>query len=533
MKVIIRSVRQDQVFLLYLILYTAFSLTTLVVFPFVHSDEAWLSGLTRAMMSSSNLSVTEPFFDLYPREPHAIKIFYHLMQMPIFLTIGYSVFSARLLSLICSVLAVFLFYYVLRVYTNSTGGGQWLALIMTVIFSLDVQVLYAAHFARQEIVLLLLQLILFGIHARIPEDREPGLFHCVASAVIIGVAIGIHPNSFLIAMPILTYYFVLWFQKRVPIFQVILLVGLIAAFATFFVLASIWMNPGFIKDYLTYGSNLGVTASLADKIQGVVPYIQKLFYQISGTYYTPDIRFQLILFPISAILVGLLIVLGKGRRLAVLSLVTLLMTLASIMVIGRYSQPSVLFFFPAGYFLVFFLLQAIQLPGPVIWTRIAVYFMVISLGTGIFTVTGKELTNQASAGSDYAAYLSEIRSVVPADATTLANLNAEYCFETGFLLDYRNLGNLESQNLTFDQYIETRNIEYILYPDELDYIYEQRPLWNDMYGNLYPYYDEMQAFLENRCILLHRFQTPYAIRIARFFPDSQRTLSIYLVIAKP
>ena len=60
-------------------LYFVFSLFFLDKFPFMHSDESWLSGLTRTMMHEG-LDSTETFFDLLPRYPHAIKSFFHIMQ---------------------------------------------------------------------------------------------------------------------------------------------------------------------------------------------------------------------------------------------------------------------------------------------------------------------------------------------------------------------------------------------------------------------------------------------------------------------
>ena len=57
-------------------------------FPFIHSDEPWLSGLSRQIWQSQSFQATEPFFDLKPRHPHALKIFFHSLQI-FFLKIEY------------------------------------------------------------------------------------------------------------------------------------------------------------------------------------------------------------------------------------------------------------------------------------------------------------------------------------------------------------------------------------------------------------------------------------------------------------
>ena len=86
--------------ILYIVLHTLISLAFLERFPYVHSDESWLAGLTRAMMEEKSLAVTEPFFDLVPRYPHGIKTLFHLLQMGAVSLFGYRIFSVRLLSLL-------------------------------------------------------------------------------------------------------------------------------------------------------------------------------------------------------------------------------------------------------------------------------------------------------------------------------------------------------------------------------------------------------------------------------------------------
>ena len=141
---------QKNMIYFYLAAYFALSLFFLDSFPFMHSDESWLSGLTREMMHSGP-GATEPFFDLMPRYPHAIKILFHLLQMPFILGFGYSLFSVRLLSLITGTVLLYVFYRL----------SHWLfksdlkALAITLILSLDVQFIYATHFARQDIIITL------------------------------------------------------------------------------------------------------------------------------------------------------------------------------------------------------------------------------------------------------------------------------------------------------------------------------------------------------------------------------------------
>ncbi len=82
------SKRERLALLALLALFFLFGILTLTRYPFVHSDESWLAGLTRAMMEEGSPAVTEPFFDLKPRWPHGIKILFHLLQTPILACFG-------------------------------------------------------------------------------------------------------------------------------------------------------------------------------------------------------------------------------------------------------------------------------------------------------------------------------------------------------------------------------------------------------------------------------------------------------------
>jgi hypothetical protein len=63
----------------------------------------------------------------------------------------------------------------------------------------------------------------------------------------------------------------------------------------------------------------------------------------------------------------------------------------------------------------------------------------------------------------------------------------------------------------------------------MDFIYDRRPTWNFLYGNVFPYYDDMTYFLENNCELVHEFTSPYGMRIVRLYDEKEWKVSIYKV----
>ena len=107
----------------YLAVYIFVSYRNLLVFPFVHSDESWLAGLSRDMLAAGNLGVTESFFDAKPRVPHAMKSLFHLMQMGAVGLGGFSVGSVRMLSLLAGISASFCFISACAVW--EAGGLLW------------------------------------------------------------------------------------------------------------------------------------------------------------------------------------------------------------------------------------------------------------------------------------------------------------------------------------------------------------------------------------------------------------------------
>ncbi len=187
--------------------------------------------------------------------------------------------------------------------------------------------------------------------------------------------------------------------------------------------------------------------------------------------------------------------------------------------IGRYSQPGIILLFPLCYLLAYYLISLASWRGK--WIPAALY------GSAVLLMTVLAVTPYLN--SDYEEYLGNIRSLVSKDARTFANLNAEYAFDNGALLDYRNLAYLEQNGMTFEEYMRKNEVEYIVYPEEMDFIYTNRPVFNILYGNLFPYYGDMQRFLGEDCSLIGSFESPYAMRIVQYSQREAWEVRVYRV----
>jgi 4-amino-4-deoxy-L-arabinose transferase-like glycosyltransferase len=516
------------------LLYFTLNLFFISDFPFVHSDETWLSGLSRTMMETGKMSATEYFFDLYERNPHAVKILFHTAEISWISLFGYSIQTIRILSLLVSTVTLFLLFQVIFKITQNR-----LAAILGMIFmALDIQFIYASHTARQEIWLILILLstlnLLVKSYSKIADSpNTPWRYSTdIAAGVVLGLSFGFHPNGMVILFPVLGYYVYYLFLDWKPVMKKSLaFIGVFGITASVFLILSLIFNSHFFTDYAAYGKSLGVLESTVSKISGWLDFYKKLFFQVSGTYYTPNIKPQFFLFGV--ITLGSFIIAGfqpLSRRRLIPLLVGLVGMQAAFILIGRYGQPSVVLNLPVLVITAAVLCTELLNIRRKIWikyTGIACCVLIV-LGSGLFS--GYQIKEETSQNTDYNEYLDQISDQIPSDAAVLCNINAEPLFDYGKLYDWRNIGELSGNDQSFSQYISDRNIEYIVYPEEIDYIYQHRPLWNGVYGNIALIYDGMQDFLNNQCEVIGVFSSrTYAMRIVRYQQEREWNITLYRV----
>ena len=516
----VRYLKRLKVIHIIMISFFFINLIFLTNFPFVHSDEAWLSGLSRNMLEERDLSVTEPFFDLYPRSPHAVKLIFHLIQIVFIKLMGYHIFTFRLISLLAGTTSLYLFYKIAKRFNDS----KILAAVAVIMLGLDIQFIYASHFARQEILLLLVFLIALCYFLKKYNNRK-STFQDIVIGLILGTGIGIHPNSFVITLPfVFIYIYNLLIEKKIKLKNLIAFIATLSLIALFFLLLSLNFNSKFIADYTSYGESLGVFSSILTKIDRFDYFYQKLFYEVSGTYYTPPIKFQFIIFTLAIIYSILDLIYKKDKRKVNKNILLLLLFIGiniGHVIIGRYNQTGIIFIFPISYLLILNIVSSLK-------KEYGIIIITVILAILAFNTTSTLINDTYF---NYDEYLTEIAKVVTKDSRVLANLNSDYYFNNGRLLDYRNLAYLNENNTSFSKYIRSREIEYIIYPEEMDFIYNSRPVWNILYGNLYPYYQEMKEFLKEDCEVVYSFTNKtYGMRIARYVGEREWKIKIYKII---
>jgi len=511
-----------------ILLFFIINILFLTNFPFIHSDEAWLSGLSRKIMENNNLASTESFFDLLPRNPHALKIFFHLLQI-IFIKFGsYKIFTFRLISLLAGTLALYIFYKIVFLITKSRS----LSLGALLILAADIHFIYSSHLARQEIILVFIFLTAFYYFlkniVKVRNENTSTQYSQSKSSIkkniylglILGTAIGFHPNAFIIALAfIIIYSWDLVFNKKSTLKDYLSFGITLALSALLFVYLSFQFDPNFIDNYSSYGAQLGVLDSFLIKLENFKGFYQKLFYRVSGTYYIPPIKFQLIFF--AGLIIGSLIKLfNKKDKVNKYLFLSFLAINLGFLIIGRYNQNSIIFIFPISYLIFINLIKDYDFK--ISSVLIIILLLILSL-TSYITIAKDSHYN-------YQNYLEQIGEFVPQDSKVLANLNTDYYFDNGKLFDYRNLNYLEENNISFAEYIAKNKIEYIIYPEEMDFIYNTRPSWNILYGNLYPYYSDMNKFLKKETELLKTFtNSTYAIRIVSEIGKKKWSIKIYKV----
>jgi len=498
---------------LFLTLYFIINTLFLTKYPFMHSDESWLSGLSRIYLENNSPIVTESFFDLLPRFPHSIKIFFHYIQAFFSSIMGYKLFTFRFISLLFGVFTLYLIYKTGQKFLKS----KILSFFLTLIIAFDVHFIYTSHFARQEAVILFF--IIFAFYFYI--SKKPSLKKSVILGIITGLNIGIHPNSLFIAAIIGSLYFYdIIFTKKIKAKELLLYIFVTGIFASGFIAVNLYFDSNFFYNYKEFGDQFNVFAQPTDRISEIKNFYLKLYYQVSGTYYIPNIKFQLLFFPLIFTIAFIQFILKKDfskYRYIGLTIFTILSINITYIIIGRYNQTSIIFIFP--FFWLLFILSIKNIK----------YRKTISLSVAMFLLIVSIFNIIPFLNNDYENYIENISSYVDSDKVVLANLNTEYYFSYNNLYDYRNLNYLKQSNITFSEYIKKNDIEYIIYPEEMDFIYNTRPVWNFIYGNLYYYYEDMQNFLENNCQLIDKFNSPYAMRLSMYMYEKPWSVKIYKV----
>jgi len=496
-----------------LLIWFVSNLRFLGTFPFVHSDEIWLGGLTREMMRTGSIAATEPFFDLLPRNPHALKILFHAGQAVFLNLFGFGVVGIRMLSLASGTFGLWLFFKVLR----ATGIGSRAALAGMLMLAFDAQYLYASHFGRQEI---LVAVFMFaGLLLFFRESLRPP-FRALCVGLCVGLALGVHPNAVVAAVPVTVLYAGAILLRRRKLREGFVFAGTAALSSLVFILASFLMNRHFLSDYSEFGGTVGVRSGLTARIADFPAFFAKLFFRISGTYYTPEIRPQLLLVCALLCLAAVTFAwsLMKGRNFFDHWTVTEKTGMAGIagigagiFLLGKFAQPSIVLMIPFLYLCVASLLSRFADRARPLRTRILAWGLCALLP--LYSLSGV-IADIRSETESYADLCENISALVPPGTRSLANLSWGIPLHTDNMRDIRNLAFLESAGLSVPDYVEKNKITVIIVSDELDFIYASRPVWNVMYGNPARWYPELRDFIADRCVPAGEFSSPgYGMRI--------------------
>ncbi len=476
----------------YLVAYMAFNLMFLITFPTVHSDESWLGGLSRNMLASGSLSCTEPFFTAKPRFPHALKSLFHLLQQGAIKLMGYTPFALRFLSLLAAVGCLFVFYRcALRLFERKS-----LAVAAMILMSVDIQFIYAGHFARSEIfLLLLLCLCLYALAAQQITTKT-----VLACALATGVGVFFHPNAFFLACgcgsAILAY--TVWERKTLR--HLILYCVATGAIAALAVGISYGMDSKFLPHYFRYGAQeFDVMASPGQKITDIFGFFGRLWQQESGTYYLPNIRVQLVIGAFCMLLCTVFVAAmhreePRMSRFCWGLLCAEMGLLGGIAIVGRLNQTSIVFLLPVAVLLCGF---GTQLFSQRYAAQLLTVLLCVSAIGSIWQIV------PVIQGPSYSDYLQQLAAVVPRNAKTVANLNTGFYFDNDALLDYRNLP-YAAENGGLADFLRKSDVEYILYSDELDYLYENRPYYNVIYGNPM-FVEQLREFCVQNCVEVASF----------------------------
>lgn len=278
------------------------------------------------------------------------------------------------------------------------------------------------------------------------------------------------------------------------------------------------MDPDYLSNYFQHGKNFGVFNGISNKFTAFFTFYKNVFLGKSFEYYMPQISFQLLLFAF-IFLISIFSFYQKSPKLSIPNAKPLLVFVfginSGLFLIGRFNVTSIIFIFPFMYLLSLHWIEKLNKKRQ--WSGLLI--LIILFNTIIFI---------PRYDYKYQDYLFQISRSLDKDDKVLANLNSEYFFENKKLLAYRNLHYL---NINFDDYIDSREIEYIIYYNEIDYIVKNQPYFNIIYGDLRDVYPQIKEFLNSRCIEIDRFtNTTYGTNLANMIDKKEWEIIIYKVI---
>lgn len=527
-------------------LFFIINLFSLTRFPLIHSDEIWLKGLSLEVWHQKNFGVTEPFFDLYPRVAHPFRWLFNFFQLGFIGLFGNSIFSVRLLSLVASTLSLLIFFQILRhdIQSKTRGTSRSTPYTITglLLLMLNIQWLYAAHFGRQEALIMLFMLLSYWLCFLL---KKPKLL-----ALIVLIAIGIHPNSFLIGLMLFALLCYQIYKKRRPIKDLFEFTAYLVMGFTAYLLFGFLMAPDFLTRYLSFGASLGLDAVPMSRLQNYYWFWIKLYNQIGGTYELFNIKIELLLLGFLVLTIPL-VVLFKNvfqsinpkwtennnhtgfpnfsekwfpfSQLRFEPYIALISILLGIFIIGRNNQTSVVFLLP---FLVLTLLNLMSKLHFKKWISVfLILFALFNLQSDL-----RDYTTRFPYAESYESTQEKINAVIPKDATILGNINVMEGFNPNRFYDIRNLAYLEANHITLQDYIRERHIDYIILHDEMDYIASCSPKWDFLYDNM-TYWDELKTYLSTRTELIAEIDNPlYAMRISKYAGTYPWQTKIYRIL---
>lgn len=501
-------------FAAYILCYFFINLFSLLKFPFVHSDELWLRGLSLAYQAGGSPLVTEPFFNTFPRQPHALKWAFHGLQAVWMHFFGTDISSLRALSLVFGVATLLLLYYLWRKSFRSSY-----ALIGAMALSLHPQFLLTIRTGRQEVILL------FGLVLMLYLVSYNG--HYQWAGLICGILFFFHPNAALVGIML---FLPLLFKglRHAIAFTLPFL-----SFGTLALGLSLWANSNFVTDYWQYGETHGVTAGISERAIGLWEYLYKLAFGISGSYYTVTTTsfFVLICFLFLWDLVH------KEHRSSTYALGIIGFILGSF-IIGRYNPTAIIFIYPFVFTWILERCSTFNLSGRQSSLILWVLCSAIILSPSLLDLTGtfqelnrREYLTVETLDYAYYDYINRISSTLEADpihvkeTIVLGNLSAAQGLDQFKFFDIRNLAYLEPTML--EDYLRSLQITHIIYYEAYDYIL-RNPKWSFMYG-IEP---EVLLALKDICIQkgtsLGAFESPiYGTRIHAYRGRHPWLVTIY------
>lgn len=432
----------------------------LTKYPTAYMDEAWNDSVFISLLKNREFK-----FSVFRESPgyYPMGLFYLLTHYISFKFFGYTLFAARLPSLLCIGGSTLFIYLIIQRLTSDNRLGFFAALL----FSVTETAVYASHLARQEALFLLWSLLCVYLFLKMVKSDL--LYKHFLFGLLCGVAFEIHLNAFVLCLCFTLLYCFYenrnWSEK---IKRVIAWGIGSASMLLLWFLVRYLMDPLIFKNVFSLGASHGLFSDLTARMEKNIIFFANNFWE--PRYHRKMLEFTILCISVigSCYLLKSKTYDIRYKSALKLFLICLFSYNIGFLIMNIFDTNFIILvypFFMVLFCMVLFGLQDLFKKVKVSAQKIIVILILIFAGQNMYAF-------YKFSPSDYEAYLAQVKAFIPPGSIVIGDVRFGYGFFENY--DYIALRDLSYainvKNMSSEEYFKKFQIQYVLYTEYWDYM---------------------------------------------------------------